>query len=83
VSGYLFFISGLVIAQSFLGRTDNWNFGGFYIKRLIRIYPPYLFSLLVCDVVLVVIDHMSLNTKSYAASKLDFVRSGGVAGNVY
>ncbi len=54
-----FFISGLVIAQSFLFKTDlsrtkAWSFRAFYAKRFIRIYPPYLISLLVCYLVLAI-----------------------------
>ena len=44
-----FVISGFVIAQPFLSRPAGaWSVGTFYVRRLHRLYPPYLLALLLC-----------------------------------
>jgi peptidoglycan/LPS O-acetylase OafA/YrhL len=40
-----FVLSGFFIALSF--EKNNWSFKDFFVNRIIRIYPPYLFSLFI------------------------------------
>jgi peptidoglycan/LPS O-acetylase OafA/YrhL len=47
--GLFFFISGYIIAQPFLSRPRaQWKFADFYLRRLRRIYPPYLVAATLC-----------------------------------
>ncbi|WP_158615489.1 acyltransferase [Acidipila sp. EB88] len=63
-----FFISGLVIAQSFLYRKSKWSFRDFYTKRFMRIYPPYILSLLGCFAVLGLTHHVPEGGGSFASN---------------
>ncbi len=64
----LFFaISGFLVSRSFDVRAPReWDIGRFYLKRLVRIYPPYLVALCGCFVVLRVIGHVPADAKSFA-----------------
>jgi peptidoglycan/LPS O-acetylase OafA/YrhL len=61
-----FFISGFVVSQPFLGRpSSQWNIKSFYIRRFIRIYPPYLIVLVLCYFALQIIGHVPTGANSY------------------
>lgn len=50
---FFFILSGFVLAQPFLQRAETpFTYGGYLVKRIIRIYPPYvvasLLALLTC-----------------------------------
>jgi len=50
-----FILSGFFIAFSF--ERNNWSFKDFLINRVVRIYPPYLFSALLAILVFLFIDY--------------------------
>ena len=50
-----FILSGFFIAYSF--KRNNWCFKNFLINRAIRIYPPYVFSVLLAITVFLFIDY--------------------------
>ena len=74
-----FFISGLVIAQSFLFKALSKNKGGsigdFYAKRFIRIYPPYFLSLLGCYLILAISGHAPEGARSFTSSNISLTSS--------
>jgi peptidoglycan/LPS O-acetylase OafA/YrhL len=47
--GLFFFISGYIIAQPFFSRPKvEWKIVDFYLRRLRRIYPPYIVAVTLC-----------------------------------
>ncbi len=70
-----FFISGMVIAQSFLFRKKAGSFRDFYAKRFIRIYPPYLVSLVVCFLFLAASGHRPEGARAFAATSISLTSS--------
>ena len=52
-----FILSGFFIAKSF--DKNNWAVKDFYLNRIVRIYPPYLFSLLFSIVILLLIGQIN------------------------
>ena len=63
----LFFaISGLLVSRSFdLSDVRGWDVGRFYLRRVVRIYPPYLVALCGCYLVLGVVGHVPAGAKSF------------------
>jgi peptidoglycan/LPS O-acetylase OafA/YrhL len=71
-----FFVSGFVIAQPFLSRPrEQWNFRQFYLRRVRRIYPPYVVALCLCFLVLGVIGYRPANANSFDASAIPLAAS--------
>jgi peptidoglycan/LPS O-acetylase OafA/YrhL len=73
----LFFgISGYVISQPFLGRpSTEWNVKSFYIRRFIRIYPPYLIALSLCFFALQIVGHVPEDANSYNSTSISLTSS--------
>jgi peptidoglycan/LPS O-acetylase OafA/YrhL len=64
-----FFISGYVVSQPFLNRpAGDWNVKSFYIRRFLRIYPPYLLALSLCFIALQLPGHVADSAVSYKYS---------------
>lgn len=63
----LFFaISGLLVSRSFdLSDVPGWDVGRFYLRRFVRIYPPYLAALCACYLVLGVVGHVPTGANSF------------------
>jgi peptidoglycan/LPS O-acetylase OafA/YrhL len=71
-----FFISGYVVSQPFLGRpSSEWNIRSFYVRRFIRIYPPYLIALSLCLFALMVIGYVPADASSYQVSDIPLTSS--------
>ena len=63
----LFFVlSGFVLSLPYLDQTKDLNLTNFYAKRILRIYPAYLFTLLLSVILKnVVFNAAALNNPSY------------------
>ncbi|GAL83778.1 hypothetical protein Hsw_0827 [Sporocytophaga myxococcoides] len=57
-----FVLSGFFIAKSF--NKKRWSLRDFYLKRIARIYPPYLFSLLFSVIVILLIGQINADLYS-------------------
>lgn len=68
----LFFcISGYVVSQPFLNRpASEWDVKSFYLRRFIRIYPPYFVALSVCFLVLQIVGYVPQSASSYNSSNI-------------
>ncbi len=71
-----FFISGFVVSQPFLLRPRGaWNVGGFYRRRVLRIYPPYLIAITLCFVVLGIAGHVPTDANAFERSSVPLSQS--------
>ena len=71
-----FFISGFVVSQPFLLRPRQaWKVGGFYRRRVLRIYPPYLVAITLCFVVLGVAGHVPTDANAFERSSVPLSQS--------
>lgn len=68
----LFFcISGYVVSQPFLNKpSSDWKVRAFYLRRFIRIYPPYFIALSACFFVLQIFGHVPQSASSYNSSNI-------------
>lgn len=62
-----FILSGFFIAFSF--ERNNWSFKDFLINRVVRIYPPYLFSVLLAILVFLFIDYYNPSLLNFGSTK--------------
>ena len=71
-----FFISGFVVSQPFLLRPrDQWKVGGFYRRRIMRIYSPYLIAITLCFVVLGLVGHVPTDANAFERSSVPLSQS--------
>lgn len=71
-----FFISGFVVSQPFLLRPrGEWKVAGFYRRRVMRIYPPYLVAITLCFVVLGLFGHVPTDAEAFERSSVPLSRS--------
>lgn len=66
-----FVISGYVVSQPFLNRpSPEWKVKSFYLRRFIRIYPPYFIALSACFFVLQFVGVVPQHASSYSGSNI-------------
>ena len=71
-----FFISGFVVSQPFLLRPRGaWKVGGFYRRRVLRIYPPYLVAITLCFAVLGIAGHVPTDANAFERSAVPLSQS--------
>lgn len=71
---FFFTLSGFLIARMVLG-SENFSYGKFFQKRLLRIYPPFLFWLIVCIALPVIAYGRDLPTVFQVVGNLFFLNA--------
>ena len=73
---FFFFISAIVITQIFATRTGRaLDVRTFYVRRLWRIYPPYLVALTLCFIALYASGHAAGNVPAFSQSPISLPES--------